>query len=346
MVRNIFVLLTSLSLCVIILEFSLRKLIPAYDPSNRIRYISQNGINFGQKNVSLRHWNNRNEFNVAINFNRYGFRDKKDFKFAKEWDFFLVGDSFALGQGVDEEDRFSNLLEKYRVSVYNISIPNDFAGYEELIKLAQAQGANIKNLLVGICMENDIRIYEEAPEIHLRKNVPLSHLRIWLNQHSATYHVVNHAIQTSFLRKTGIRMGIFPAANDPNFIKKFEINKVDSMLESSLMRLLEIINPYNSIVIIIPSRLLWIEKFQEIERQVHNKFLKLLLKQKVNFVDLTPAFEREGDPLKYYYPIDGHWNRDGHRLAADEIADFFNANGWIGETLAKFENDSRKIKKN
>jgi hypothetical protein len=38
------------------------------------------------------------------------------------------------------------------------------------------------------------------------------------------------------------------------------------------------------------------------------------------------VFENSKYPNTLYYPIDGHWNKNGHILAADAITDFIITN--------------------
>ena len=61
----------------------------------------------------------------------------------------------------------------------------------------------------------------------------------------------------------------------------------------------------------------WLADTTQIQRLVSS----LALDYNVPFLDLTPVMResaRAGNVL--YYPLDGHWNSQGHRLAALEIA--------------------------
>jgi hypothetical protein len=38
-----------------------------------------------------------------------------------------------------------------------------------------------------------------------------------------------------------------------------------------------------------------------------------------------PLLEREGNPMAYHFAYDGHWNAEGHRIAADALAQYLHA---------------------
>lgn len=74
-----------------------------------------------------------------------------------------------MGWGVDEDKRFSNLLEEHLKDcgppaprVFNIAIPDNIVGYQRLLKYAESRGAKVRRMVVGICMENDLRDYHDG----------------------------------------------------------------------------------------------------------------------------------------------------------------------------------------
>jgi hypothetical protein len=78
-------------------------------------------------------------------------------------------------------------------------------------------------------------------------------------------------------------------------------------------------NDFKPIVLIIPSRSLWMGNNKEIEGAVHNEFVRMARNQGLDVIDLRPIFEASGDPLQYHFPNNGHWKIQGHSLAAEAI---------------------------
>ena len=121
---TLLVVVTVLSLTM--LEFGIRWLYPAYDPSGRVEYQCTEGAFTGPKNAVLRQFTNTGEFDHPTHFNAYGFRDQRDLGQSTARDIFVVGDSFSYGQGVEQGQRYSDLLDGLRPEqVFNISIPNN-----------------------------------------------------------------------------------------------------------------------------------------------------------------------------------------------------------------------------
>lgn len=63
----------------------------------------------------------------------------------------------------------------------------------------------------------------------------------------------------------------------------------------------------------------------EIEKPNPQKRLKeMLIAEKITYLDLLPPFRNAKENL--YYPTDGHWNAEGHKLAAEELYNWINKN--------------------
>lgn len=334
---NLLIFAVSLVVSVVLFEAALKVILPVYDPRGMLdyKYYPEDGLLLCIKNFSGHQWKNTGDYNVAVRINKYGFRDKKDLLFSTPDDIFVLGDSFGLGWGVEEDKRYSDLLESILgVAVYNISIPTgNLNDYQKLLNYAQKKGAKIRNIIVAVCMENDLMNYELLSQSQYRlnrnfkgkKKYRLSHIfyntfamaKTWLTKNSAIYHAFASIMhRNNTLKRMAIKLGLII----DNYAGMRKNIYSDKILVSTSRKLLELSKPFNATVVIIPSRALWVGQNQKIELEVHNKLVSLLKELKMNTIDLRPYFEEEGNPLQYHFKNDGHWNEKGHLKAAQIIA--------------------------
>jgi len=321
----------STGICLLLLEFIVRALFPFFNPQAQIPvYATQDNFFLGPISRQIRQATPKGDYDVTVSFNQYGFRDTKDLRDSSGRDVFVVGDSFSAGWGVEETQRYSNLLEaKLGRRVFNISIPEDIRGYSKLVKYAERGGATIRSLVIGVCMENDLRDYRDGKssvelfkdQQYLKSSFPLvDRMRAWFWSHSALYIGASYTLQkNATLRRLLERFGL--ARNIDRLTTKNVFN--EQVLESSRDELVKLATNYDSVILIIPSRALWFGDNQAGERKVHERFVQLLCQSGLSVVDLRSALEEKGNPIGNYFTTDPHWNPTGHLNAAEELSKRF-----------------------
>lgn len=289
-------------------------------------FVCQDRLPLAPKGFAGRQWRASGDYDVSVRINQYGLRDDSDFSQATSRDLFVVGDSFGFGYGVEEHERYSDLLENLLGKrVYNICAPTDIDGYDRLVTYAREHGAIIENLLISICIENDLRIYEgEKPQ----KKGYFQTIKSSLIRHSATYNAAAAIVhQNWYLRKTALRMGLIIGDHR-------ELNSQvhsTAVIESSVSRLLALLKHHmiaNAVIIVIPSRGLWCGEKKQVHADIHDHFVNLLHAHGLKVVDLRAAFEEGNAPLEYHFKHDAHWNGLGHRKAAEAIYRYLVDTGW------------------
>src|SRR5207247_1403713 len=117
-------------------ELAVRWLLPYYNPQRQIVFhANAEGVVLGNPLQSSRQRTPKGDFDITVSFNRHGFRDGKDTATGTRNNIFVAGDSFSIGWGVEESERFSNIVEKQLgIPVYNIAIPEDIRGYSATVK--------------------------------------------------------------------------------------------------------------------------------------------------------------------------------------------------------------------
>jgi hypothetical protein len=332
--RNIITLLLSLFFCLVIIEILSRIFFPSFNPSTRFTfYHNEQGVPFAPKNFSGRMWDKGGDYDVPVTINKYGFRDRKDLRMSRPGDIFVVGDSFMFGYGVEEDKRLSNILEKkLGIPVYNIAIPGDFQDYRNLITYAQENGATVNNLIIGVCMENDLRYYYHADDQQGRSGLSqkifsaLQTLKEFLVPRSTSYNIISYTVHHNrFLLQAGLSMCLIRDVEKMGLINTPR-RDWNITISDSARKLKEISAPFNTTIIIVPSRALWVAEERDAEKLFHNKFIKALKNLGLNVIDLLPYFEEDGNPTIYHFKNDGHWNERGHQKAAEVLLSYYKNN--------------------
>ena len=311
-------------LCLGMLEIAVRFLFPYYRPGSQILFtVNTNGVITGAPGQTMRQRTPKGDFDLLIKFNQQGFRDSKDTSAGSSNNIFVAGDSFSLGWGVDEPERYSNVMEKeLKKPVYNISIPEDIRGYISTMEYVKKIGAEVQHLVLGLCMENDIWDYSLPVSTHAMYSKDMNPGRMravftWFKINSALWMFASHQIQrTRVGRDLFETFGI--AKNVEALTHKNEYSP--QILSATRDELLKLTRSYNSVVLIIPSRGLWHGKNMAVEKKIHDELLELLRSAGVRIVDMRPVFEKTGQPLGFYFTSDPHWNAAGHKLAGEELS--------------------------
>ena len=322
-VGRLAVALCSMAGGLLLMEGLVRLIAPAYDPSGRVAFTFRpDGTALGPPNVTRRMMKNTGDYDVEVTFNELGLRDARSLKASTPDSIVVVGDSFAFGWGVEERQRFSNLLqERLSRPVFNVSAGSaDLDGYDHLVHYAEENGATIGTLIVSVCMENDLRRYED-PEVDPTTAAPLSGVKAYLTEHSAAYLLATTAIhRTPWLEHGAAWLGLLV----PNLEGIDESDISDTAVTSSAQRLRRLIAGRRAIVLIVPSRALWVgaEEGRGRVAHAHDLFVRLLGEAALPVVDVRETFERQEHPLAFHFANDGHWNPAGHRIAADALAEY------------------------
>lgn len=297
-----------------------RLLLPSFDPSGRFEFTYPVGsLLLGKPDTETRQTKNTGDFDVAVRINSHGLRDANDVATAGSDDILVVGDSFTWGWGVEAQDRFSDQLQVLTGRrTFNLSTPTDIDGYAALLDYARKLGSRAGRVVIAICMENDLHLYGEVQPDQPPPGGGGA-LKDWLASHSALYLLaVTTVQQTPWLRDLAVKAGLIV----PN-LEGIAKNDYDpATIDSSANRLREIAERYRTLVVLIPSRALWIgnSHSQAVENRVHTAFVVALQRRGIDVLDLQPVLEAQLAPLAYHFANDGHWNVRGHALAAHAIS--------------------------
>lgn len=323
--RRVFLAVLTVAVAIVVglglLEGLTRLFFPAFDPSGRFDLGHPVGsLTLGTPGTSARQVKNTGDYDVAVRINRHGLRDDKDIAGATSGDLVFVGDSFTWGWGVEAMERFSDRVQALTGRrVFNLATPTDIAGYAALLDYAQSLGARIGEVVVALCMENDLGLYDsvDGPPDDRTMNSTGWDWKGWLTARSAAYVLLTTMIQqTPALKALAVGAG----AIVPNF-DGMGLNTYDAtVIDASANQLQALSKRYPTLVVLIPSRALWIGNNRAEEDRVHTALVAALASRGIAVLDLQPLMEAGGTPLGYHFANDGHWNARGHALAAEAIA--------------------------
>lgn len=314
----------------VVSEYSVRLALPKYDPTGHISFFAdpETGILLGKPNSKTRQIKNSGDYDVEVEFNRHGLRDKHDIADGKSQDLYVIGDSFAFGWGVDRDKRFSDRLEELtRRRVFNVATTANLDGYESLLAYSVGKGAQVRDVVIAINMIDDVRDYGAQSEKAVKSaavSIPetdagltLQTVKDFLLRNSALYFLATSVVgSVDVFRRVFIRLGIVKTVNTVSGGLPGE-----SAIRSTVDRILTLSKKYNLTILIIPSRGLWVGGDRKSTVEAHDSFVRQLRRRGLAPVDMKPVMEKTGDPMQFHFLNDGHWRPQGHALAASVLAD-------------------------
>ena len=315
---------------IMVVEGAIRVLFPKYDPSNHLTFPEiadgtpqPRTIGFQKRQIK-----NTGDYDVEVSINKYGLRESKELSGSDANSIFAVGESFTFGWGVEEKDRFSNVVETLLGrQVFNIVTPTSIRYYGKQLEYAERNGAKITTVIVGFFMDSDLYDYEHELYAHdgalhtTTTRLFLDGVRALLKDNSALYFVITSWIHASpALQEYAVALGLI-SPDGAKFDSAMFIK--NSTIESAADELSRLVQNKKSVVLIIPSRALWLGNVASRKQalSIHMAFLDNLEKRHLNYVDMRLHFEELGKPLQYHFPYDAHWNVAGHLLAGKKLAE-------------------------
>ena len=261
---------------------------------------------------------NTGDFDVTVRIGRHGLRDDLDVATAGPDDVVVLGDSFTWGWGVEAPDRFSDRLRSLTGRrVFNVATPTDLAGYRLLLAHVEGLGARPGTVVLAVCMENDLLSGDATLPGEPPAGWAIADLKGWLERSSAAYLLLTTAVhQVPVLRDLAVGLGLVT----PNLRGISRTPDADAAIAASAQAVAALAEGHRLLVVLIPSRALWVGADRAREDSVHRRFVAALQARGIAVLDLRPLVEAGGQPLSWHFANDGHWNAEGHRQAAEAIA--------------------------
>ncbi|HYX30378.1 MAG TPA: GDSL-type esterase/lipase family protein [Pyrinomonadaceae bacterium] len=278
----------------------------------------------------LRHY----DYSVTCAVNRYGFRDRElTARRPDEQRIGILGDSFTVGIGVDETQRFANLFaaqlhdQKANTTVWNLGAPNCGTGCESDMLESVKHDYDLDEVVLAFYAGNDLQDNEAwlmSQTASPQNNIPrFASGRSWLRKHSRL---------ASFLWVNGIRAwssfepeGIYTARSFDHYWPT---------TERTLNRLRQIVPAGSLTILYLPARpewddLAWQDARKRMTPTGADRFLtksavsRWATNHAVRFVDATPWLRACQPAAQCLFATDPHWTDAGHRLVAKGLLDYW-----------------------
>ena len=283
----------------------------------------QDGLIYEKENTNYLLPNNEGTiFSQRVFTDEHGFRvPSKNFKYSNYDNIFILGDSVAFGNGIEEQKTFIGLLRRNikEKNFLNSSVP----GYQikdHVSVIRKTQNFNNINKILYFFTLNDI--YGESNVVNLN-NSKKDESNYFLKK----FEILNQI--NAFLRnKSYLFMFIKGMGTDPskrwflNLNSSYK-NKDFTKFEENIIYLNEYANNLKSqfIVILLPYEYQTRDCSNEM-LEPQQKIITILNNLNINFTDLTDKFCDKEKPKKYFYKFDPmHLSQLGHLLVFESLKD-------------------------
>ncbi|MCI0547684.1 MAG: hypothetical protein L0027_10415, partial [Candidatus Rokubacteria bacterium] len=297
------------------------------------------------------------EFTFTVAFNRHGRRDA-------EWSaetiadprgILVIGDSFVLGNAVEEPDTIPARLEARLADrgdpreALNFGMPGGAPPqYARLLEAALREGFGARTVVVALFVGNDFQpsVFEplqRPPPSPAPRTAPAgSALFRWLRLRvGQSPRLVGLALTAG--RWLGVTL--YDTAGSYVFLRE-QTPEQEAFFERVLtevgrMRDLAAAHGRRLYAVVIPNKI-QVESGDDLTGRIYDaaapdrRILAWCEERQIPCLDLLPdlvaASGRGSEPL--YFPIDRHFTPRGYAIAADRILDFLTAEGALGAVTA------------
>ena len=275
---------------------------------------------------------NENGYYVIYNSDRFGFNNSDEEWNNYEFEYLIIGDSFAMGECVNTEDNIASVLKKLtNKSVINLGQ----GGNGPLINYATLKEYITPNT------NNILWIYYEGNDLgDLKKEIKNKFLNRYLNDIDFTQNLREKHDEIDILHNEILHNEILNNMNKKfkfNIGELLRLNLTRSLIHSSILsqhnsqnnfspEFKKIINLANELAKKNKSELHFVylpsySRYKIKQKYEYNKVKKFVSDLNINFIDIkVDVFDKADDPLSLFpFYINGHYTVQGYEKIAEKI---------------------------
>ncbi|WP_373512965.1 SGNH/GDSL hydrolase family protein [Persicitalea sp.] len=259
------------------------------------------------------------EFDVEIKTNSLGVRD--DEASLQQPSIVVLGDSHAMGWGVEHQERFSGVLEnRLHVKVLNTAITS-YGTHRETKLLDQVDLDSCQLLIIQYC-ENDLE--ENKANLIEAQNIGMDNVAFKAAEKQNTINKTYFPFKGIFLAlrwliTTGIKSAFQPASQaSPSPVVAPQATNFDHA-EAFFPYLSRVRERYEGPIIVFD---LGVYNYPIVKE--FQAYQALHPTDNIHFVNVHPLLTQ-----REYFTIDDHINARGHAKIGKTLADFIQKMGWL-----------------
>lgn len=286
-------------------------------------------------------------FDVEYNANSYGARDVQREINGKENRTIVLGDSFVEGYGLPLNERLTNILEEKTGNEYlNFGTSGNFGPLQYYLLYKElASKFSHNNILIGVYPDNDFddnnyelrHNFENRYRPYYKKNNGVYETVYYQNSleelgklhNSLVYHLKGFFREyfASYYVYTWFKSRILFLADNkgtveiPSRFQDYSADELEAM-QYYLKKIKELSAKKTDVtVFLIPNKYDLITYGRIKTSHLGDDMKKWGEENGIKIIDLLPImWERTiNNPSSIFHSCDGHWNKDGHKMAADII---------------------------
>ncbi len=314
----------------------------------------EGGVNgIGVKKKFTQQWR-APEFRVAVRTNNVGFRENQDY-FGEKIDIGFYGDSFTFGYGVEQGERYSDLLRACFPgrTIVSFSYLNGWTTphyYNFMLKYPERLP---DTAILGLFLGNDLTIDMDETQIVLgakgepqrviatRRRVERRGFLVSKDRNSLTHLLSKFSFGELVLRSRVLdRLGLSKDPCETNTFPPYSFER--GQLTENNLRALHYVEKMNDHLNKHDKRLIvflivWAYSVADYpcfhgqaaavdlreNQYLTNRIIAYLDDNMIEYINPVPRFkELENQGIRLYFEHDAHWNPRGHEAAAELISDY------------------------
>jgi hypothetical protein len=271
------------------------------------------------------------DFSVAVQINSQGLRDREhDLRRSDKKRMMILGDSFGWGFGVEQEDRFSEILERRQPDweIINASV-SGYSTDQEYLFVKDRGVAYRPDIVLLLVHDSDFSGNDSSVQYGYNKPYfGVSGDAIELRNSPVPTASSRQKIEQYLMGKTYLWRRIYLAGAIASNRLKAVMNRSrpgedSKRIEKQYKVMSQLIQAINGACRQAQSRLLVVSCPLDEEKRC--RLLTVCAAEEIPYLPLDAALAQSRQAITF--PHDPHWNATGHRIAADAIDAFLRQQG-------------------